>query len=147
MGSLHPLVALPEQLLLASNVISKAPSGFGPGQGTPCSEAVLQRGVRGDGCLQAGCCSPSPRLRSGQPGWMRFQGNRQAACTGMRSEAGWGEHGGDTPEPGMVVSWLRLMSPHLGLQNTPQHTRATACSGCLWSSSTQATSLKVCSVV
>lgn len=51
---------------------AKPPQGRGP--------PLLPRGAP---CPREGLCSPSARLCSGQQCWMCFQGNRQAAGTGM----------------------------------------------------------------
>lgn len=59
----------------------QSPLPLWPREEDPLLRLLSCKGVcHGDGCLWAGCC------RSGQQCWMCFQGNRQAACTGMRSE-------------------------------------------------------------
>lgn len=104
MGSLHPLVTLLEQLLLASKMTSKAPSGFGPGQGSPCS----------GGCPAKGCAAvtaahgqgaTAPQLGSSAVGSRAgcvSKATGRLPAQGCAQKVGWGEHGGDTPEPGMA---------------------------------------------
>lgn len=100
-----PSVALPEQLLLASNAMSKTLSGFGPGKVTPCSSCWPAKGCS-MGMAARGQGAAAPRLGSaaGSRAGCVSKATGRLPAQGCTQKAGWGEHGGDTPELAIAAS-------------------------------------------